>query len=52
MFNSLHHGDEKKAWDTFRLMSTNFLGIIRAEKYRELIEDMWSLYHKPGCKCP
>ena len=30
-------------------MSTNFLGNIRAENYKELIEDMLSLYHKLGC---
>jgi len=47
MFNNLLQGDEKKAWDTFRLVSTNFLGNIRAENYKELIEDM-SLYHKLG----
>jgi len=52
MFNNLLQGDEKKAWDTFRLVSTNFLMIIMAEKYRELIEDMLSVYHKLGCKCP
>jgi hypothetical protein len=49
MFSSLLQGDEKKAWDTFRLLSTNFLGNIRAENYKELIEDMLSLYHKLGC---
>jgi len=49
MFNSLLQGDEKKAWDTFRLVSTNFLGNIRAENYKELIEDVLSLYHKLGC---
>ena len=38
----------KKAWDAFRLASTNFLGNIRAENYTELIEYM-SLYHKLGC---
>ena len=48
MFNSLLQGDQKKAWDTFRLVSTNFLANIRAENYKELIEDM-SLYHKLGC---
>jgi len=32
MFNNLLKGDEKKAWDAFRLVSTNFLGNIRAEK--------------------
>jgi len=30
MFNSLLQGDEKKAWEEFRLVSTNFLGNIRA----------------------
>jgi hypothetical protein len=40
MFNNLHHGDEKKAWDAFRLVSTNFLGNIRAENYKELVEDI------------
>jgi hypothetical protein len=48
-FNSLFQGDEKKAWDAFRLVSPNFLGNIRAENYKELIEDMLSLYHKLGC---
>ena len=40
MFNRLLQGDEKKAWDSFRLVSTNFLGNIWAENYKELIEDM------------
>jgi len=46
MFNNVLQGDEKKAWDAFRLVSTNFLGNIRAENYKELIADMLSLYHK------
>jgi len=49
MFNSIFQGNEKKALDAFRLVSTNFLGNIRAENYKELIEDMLSLYHKRGC---
>jgi hypothetical protein len=49
MFNNLLKGDEKRAWDAFRLVSTNFLGNIRAENYKELIEDMLTLYHKLGC---
>lgn len=49
MFNNLLQGDEKKVWDAFRLVSTNFLGNIRAENYTELIENMLSLYHKLGC---
>ena len=47
MFNNLLQGDEKTAWDAFRLVSTNFLGNIRVENYEELFEDM-SLYHKLG----
>jgi len=48
MFNNLLQGDEKKAWDAFRLVSTNFLGNIRTENYKELAEDT-SLYFKLGC---
>jgi hypothetical protein len=36
MFNILLQGDEKKAWDAFRLVSTNFLGNIMAENYKGL----------------
>jgi len=49
IFNNLLQGDERKSWDAFRLVSTNFLGNIRAENYKELIEDTVSLYHKLGC---
>ena len=49
MFNSVLQGDELKACDAFRLVSTNFLVNIRAENYKQLIEDMLSLYHKLGC---
>jgi hypothetical protein len=48
MFNNPLQDDEKKAWDAFHLMSTNFLRNIRAENYKELSKDM-SLYHKLGC---
>jgi len=49
MFKTLLQCDEKKAWDAFRLVSTNFLVNIRAEIYKELMEDMLSLYHKLCC---
>ena len=52
MFNNPLQGDDKKAWDAFRLVSTKFLGNIRAENYKELIEDMLSLYRKLGCNMP
>jgi len=49
MFKILLQVDEKKAWDAFRLVSTKFLGNIRAKNYKELIEDMLSLCHKLSC---
>ena len=48
MFNKLLQGNENKSWDAFRLVSTNFLGNIRSENYKEFIKDM-SLYHKLCC---
>jgi len=44
MFNNLLLGDKKKAWDAFRPVSANLY-----QGYKELIEDMLSLYHKLGC---
>jgi hypothetical protein len=49
MFNNLLKGDEKKALDAFRLVTANFLGNIRAENYKKLVEDMLTLYHKLRC---
>jgi hypothetical protein len=49
MFNNLLQGDEKNVWYAFCLVSVNFLGNIRAENYKELIEDILSLYHKIDC---
>jgi len=43
MFNKLLQGEEQKAWDAFRLVSTKFLENIRTENYKELLEDMLSL---------
>jgi len=36
IFNNLLQGDEKNAWDAFRLVSTNFLGNIGKNNYKEL----------------
>jgi hypothetical protein len=49
MFNNQLQCYEKKAWDAICLVSTNFLGNIRAENHKELIEDELSLYRKLGC---
>ena len=48
-FNNLLQGDAKQAWDAFRLVSTNFLGNVKAENYKELVEDMLRKYQKLGC---
>ncbi|KAK1791099.1 hypothetical protein P4O66_002138 [Electrophorus voltai] len=45
-FDYLLIGDEKKAWDAFRLVSTHFLGNVRAGNYKELVKDMLSMHHK------
>jgi hypothetical protein len=49
MFNNLLQDDEKTVWDSFRLVSNNFLENIEVENYKELIEEMLSFYHKVGC---
>jgi len=49
VFNNILQGDKKKSWEAFHLVSANFMGNIRTENYKELIEDMLSLYHKFGC---
>jgi len=49
MFDSLLQGDEKNAWEAFRQVSSNFLGYVRAENYKELVENMLSMYRKLGC---
>jgi hypothetical protein len=38
--NLLQDKERKKTWNAFRLVSTNFLGNIRAENYKELIDNM------------
>jgi hypothetical protein len=48
MFNNILQDDKRKTWDAFRLVSTNFLGNIRAENYKDIIEDT-SFYDKLGC---
>lgn len=48
-FNNLLQGNAKQAWKAFRLVSTNFLGNVRAENYKELVEDMLMQYQKLGC---
>jgi hypothetical protein len=48
MFNNLLQDDKKNNRDVYHLVSTNFFWNIRAENYKEYIEDMLSFYHKLG----
>ena len=48
-FDNLLQGDAKQAWNSFRLVATNFLGNVRAENYKELVEEMLVRYQKLGC---
>ena len=48
-FDEVLKGDEKTAWDSFKLVATNFLGNRKSENYQQLVEDMLSCYKKLGC---
>ncbi|GBL75698.1 hypothetical protein AVEN_155005-1 [Araneus ventricosus] len=40
---------EKQVWDAFYQVSTNFLGNDKAENYKDLVEDMLTLFQDFGC---
>jgi len=42
-------GDEQRAWHAFREEVTGFLGNRRADNYKDLVEELVSLYQKLGC---
>jgi len=42
------NGNARQAWNALRLVSTNFFGNVRAEKNKELVEDMLIQYQKLG----
>jgi len=50
--NNLLQGDVTLARTAFRICPTNFFGDLRAENYKELLEDMLVQYHKFGCNMP
>lgn len=47
-FNSALSVNEAKAWSSFRLICSNFLGNIRSPNYKELIDDLLANYEKIG----
>lgn len=48
-FDGVLCGDEKEAWNSFRMVPKNFLGNHKAENYKELVDNMLSCYEKMGC---
>jgi hypothetical protein len=48
-FDRLVTGDEKCAWNAFRLVVDNFFGNTKAHNYKELVEQLLVSYQKLGC---
>ena len=48
-FDKLLQGDEKAAWDSFKLVVKGFLGNRRAQNYEELVNNLLQSYQKLGC---
>jgi len=48
-FDKLLHGDEKAAWDSFKVVLKVFLGNRRARNYEELVNNLLQSYQKLGC---
>jgi hypothetical protein len=49
LFNHLLSGNEKRAWNDFHLVATNFLGNNKSDNYKELVENLFLSYEKLGC---
>ena len=40
---------ERRAWDAFTNICSNFLGNTKSENYKEIVEELVSSYHAMGC---
>jgi hypothetical protein len=49
IFYEVLEGNEKTAWEKFRLGVVNFLGTHKAPNYRQLVEQMLECYRNMGC---
>ena len=49
LFEHLLTETEKYAWLTFKPVCLNFLGNVKAENYKDLVEDFLNAYHTMGC---
>ena len=47
--DKLLQGDEKAAWDSFKLVVKGFLGNRRAKNYEEFVNNLLQSYQKLGC---
>jgi len=48
-FDKLLQGDEKAAWNSFKLVVKVFLGNRRVQNYEELVNNLLQSYQKLGC---
>ena len=48
-FDHILSGNEKRAWNDFRLVATNFLGNNKADNYKELVENLLLSYEELVC---
>jgi hypothetical protein len=48
-FDHILIGNEKRAWNDFRLVATNFLGNNKADNYKEFDEGVFLSYEELGC---
>jgi hypothetical protein len=48
-FDKLLLGDEKAAWDSFKLVVKGYLGNRGAQTYKELVNNILQSYQKLGC---
>jgi len=49
VFECIITSNEQRAWHAFQEVVTGFLGNRRADKYKDLVEELLSSYQKLGC---
>jgi hypothetical protein len=48
-FYHIISGNEKRAWNDYGVVASNFLGNNKADNYQELVEDLLLSYEELGC---
>ena len=49
LFVRMLTGSEKSAWLTFKVVCLDFLGNLKAENFKQLVEELLNLCHSEGC---